>query len=561
MEKLLKSDDWKGLIKTDEDTLLRKTGAIFENAKQTTIKWETNTDKENFIYRDKEDRRHYHISVANPPHPQIPTYTAGQHEIAHMAFDTFTGKSCKEFFARWVDKFPKSYKYKPLAKEMFEMLANVIEDERIESLLGDIYHGTWKRFVQYKSDVGKGYVQPKDIDPCNAILCVRFGRIDLCPKEWRKEAIKALRDVEMTGMNGLLTCGERYVDKIVYPWLLKNGHTIPIRYVMDGSCMKKTKDFNGKCDHRMLGNDAEDGKDTPKKAKSLDDCKKEGKNDVKKCVGDMEKHARTLKEKPENTMPEDAGVITYLNRYDGRIKIDINRAIARGINKVFKDIQSKTRTKLYEYGETMDIPSVIRRKCKGYGNIFRAQKIKNDLTLVVSIDVSGSMHGEPVDSARKMCATIFKAIEGLKGIKFHCFVWNGGDGHLAITEVNKLEECRSINCEGPGATPTPEAMAFSVARLKQLGGKNRVLIFITDGSPDGGGEGTKTVRKWVREARKDGTVVIGMYPSAGDEGDDYGMKDMFGAGHFMLFQDMDKASGKIINVFKQLVMKQVKGRG
>ena len=159
-----------------------------------------------------------------------------------------------------------------------------------------------------------------------------------------------------------------------------------------------------------------------------------------------------------------------------------------------------------------------------------------------------------------MCNHIL-AIEGLKGIKFHCFVWNGGDGHLAITEVNKLEECRSINCEGPGATPTPEAMAFSVARLKQLGGKNKVLIFITDGSPDGGGEGTKTVRKWVREARKDGTVVIGMYPAAGEDGDDYGMAEMFGAGHFMLFQDMDKASGKIINVFKQLVFAQVKGHG
>jgi len=557
-EKLLKSEDWKGLIKTDEDTLLRKTGAIFENAKQTTIKWETNPDQENFIYRDKHDKRHYHISVADPPHPLIPKYTAGQHEIAHMAFDSFTGKSCKEFFARWVDKFPDNYKYKPLAKEMFEMLANVIEDERIESLLGDIYHGTGKRFVQYKKAIGEKYEKMKEPDPCGGILCVRFGRIDLCPKEWRKEAIKALEDVRMTGKNGLLTCGERYVDKILYPWLLKNGHTIPIKWVTSGGCFTKAKDFNGKCDHRMLG---DDGEPAPKDVKSLDECKKDGANDVKKCIGDMEKHARKLGEEVKNQMPEDAGIITYLNRYDGSIKIDINRAIARGINKVFKDIQSKTRTKLYEYGETMDIPSVIRRKCKGYGNIFKAQKIKNDLTLVVSIDVSGSMHGEPVDSARKMCATIFKAIEGLKGIKFHCFVWNGGDGHLAITEVNKLEECRNINCEGPGATPTPEAMAFSVARLKQLGGKNKVLIFITDGSPDGGGEGTKTVRKWVREARKDGTVVIGMYPSAGSDGDDYGMKDMFGAGHFMLFQDMDRASGKIINVFKQLVMKQVKGRG
>jgi len=443
------------------------------------------------------------------------------------------------------------------------MLSNIIEDERIESLLGDIYAGIGKDFEKYGELIGKSYkaLDKKDQNPCNAILCVRFGRIDLCPKEWRKEAIKAIEDVRMTSKHGLLTCGERYVDKILYPWLLKNGHTIPVVYTMTSAGNQAT-DFNGKCDHRALGNESDEKGNAPKKAKSLKDCKEGGEDDTNKFRENAEKHARERHTKPKNQMPEDCGTITYLNRYDPRIPVEVNNSIAKGINKVFKEISSKSRTKMHEYGMDLDIPSVIRRKCKGYGNIFRAQKIKTDLTLVVSIDVSGSMSGYPVDTARKMCATIFKAIDGIKGINFHCFVWNGGHHDLAITEVNSLKECCSINCEGPGATPTPEAMAYSVARIKQMSGKKKVLLFMTDGSPDGGGEGTRTVRKWVADARKEGIVVLGMYPDCSEDGsDDYGMKDMFGEGHFMLFADMDTASTKIIGLFRQLILAQVKGHG
>lgn len=554
------SDDWKGLIRADDDSRLQKTGAIFESAKGTKIKWQKNAKHENYIYRDKKDRTMYHISLAHPAHPQIPMYTAGNHEIAHMAFDTFTGKSCKEFYAKWVDKFPKDFKYKPLAKEMYEMLSNVIEDERIESLLGDIYVGTGRRFTDYKKALAPTYKE-KAKDPCSAILLMRFGRPDLVPKEWRPQCAKALNDVLMTGKDGLLTCGEEFVDKLLHPWLLKNGYKIPIVYVTGGDCGKMAGDFNGKCDHRMLGNDSGDKAKAPKKAKSLSDCKKQGGQEVQDVSDEMEKSSRTLKEAPHNQMPDDAGKITYLNRYDPSIPLEINSFIARGINKVFKELQSKSRLKLHEFGEALDMPALILRKAKGYGNVFKAPKVKTDLTLVVSIDVSGSMNGEPVDSARKMCATIFKAIEGLKGIRFHCFVWNGNSGQLAITEVNSLKECRSINCAGPGMTPTPEAMAYSVARIKQLGGKTKCLIFITDGSPDNGGEGTRVVRKWVREARKDGIIVVGMYPSGGEAGEDYGMEEMFGKGHYMVFEDMDRASARVIGTFRQLAFAQVKKRG
>jgi len=179
------------------------------------------------------------------------------------------------------------------------MLSNIIEDERIESLLGDIYIGTKKRFDEYKVDIGASYKE-KPKDPCGAILCVRFGREDLCPKEWRDEAKRALRDVKMTGKDGLLTTGERYVKKIVHPWLIENGYKIPIIYVSSGACGKNAKKFNDKCDHRMLGNETFEKK-PPKEAKDLSACKKQGKKDVEEVVNNMEKQSRKLHEEPSTT--------------------------------------------------------------------------------------------------------------------------------------------------------------------------------------------------------------------------------------------------------------------
>jgi len=172
IEKILTQDKWKGQVSTPDDIILRKIGAIFESAKKTTVRWESNTKQENYIYRDRKDKRNFHISLANPPHPLIPTMVGGNHELAHMGFDSFTGKSCKEFFSKWVDKFPPSYKYKPMAKEMFEMLSNIIEDERIESLLGDIYAGTGKEFQKYGEKIGQSYkkLDAKDENPCNALI-------------------------------------------------------------------------------------------------------------------------------------------------------------------------------------------------------------------------------------------------------------------------------------------------------------------------------------------------------------------------------------------------------
>jgi Mg-chelatase subunit ChlD len=160
-----------------------------------------------------------------------------------------------------------------------------------------------------------------------------------------------------------------------------------------------------------------------------------------------------------------------------------------------------------------------------------------------------------------MVATIFKAIEGVKGINFHAFAWNGGNQRLDITEIDRLNEVRSITTEGIGGTPTPEAMAYSVARLKQMGGKHKVLIFITDGSPNNGMTGCKQVRKWVNIATKDKIDVIGVYTGGStyySDQDNWAMSEMFGKGNYMVFEDMNKSATLVISKFKQFAMKAVR---
>jgi len=300
---------------------------------------------------------------------------------------------------------------------------------------------------------------------------------------------------------------------------------------------------------------------------TLDESKEKGEEETEEVRKKIEENGQNG---PANSsfMPEDCGRIVKIDRFNNNQPLEYNMSVAKGLNRIFRELQSKNKYKLYETGDQLDIGAVIRKKARGFGEVFKQKKIVSDLTILVSIDVSGSMSGQPVDSAAKMCATVYKAIEGVKGINFYAFAWNGGNGHLDITEIDNLRDCKAINCDGgSGGTPTQEAMAYSVARLIQMKGKRKVLIFITDGEPSNGQVGRAKVQKWVKEARRRGYVVIGMYPAGYPVGrsedgytSNFGMENMFGKGHYMIYENMDKASGEVLGLFKKLAMKQVKGR-
>ena len=53
-------------------------------------------------------------------------------------------------------------------------------------------------------------------------------------------------------------------------------------------------------------------------------------------------------------MPKDCGHIRYIDRYDKNIKIEVNHRVASSINRIFKELQSKTKYKLHDDGEELE---------------------------------------------------------------------------------------------------------------------------------------------------------------------------------------------------------------
>jgi len=594
IDEYLDSSDLRGIRRPNqtktlpERDLIRRTASIFESAKdcKVDLSWE-GKGSGNYIARlnPEDGKQKYVINLESPAIKGIPKYSAAGHEFGHIAFDSLIGQTCKEYFRRQIPpQTPEEHK--DHAYEMYDMTSNIIEDERMESLMGDLYQGTGKRFDTYKKAIGKGYgkryTKPDEFgrktsekfetnkasNPAQAILYERFGRSDLIPKKWQKICKECIEDVRMTGKEGTITVGDKFITGLLNPWLLDNGKIVPkqqgkgkgqggvgngIGKIQEGGDM--AKDYNDQCDHRGLANP----KQNIGKPQTVEEAKQKGQQEVDDLKGKIDENNRKARSK-KNTMPPDCGTINYIDRYDASIKIEVNGRVASSLNRIFREIQSKSKYKLHDDGEQLDMGAVIRRKARGYGQVFQKKRVREDITILVSIDVSGSMGGQPVDEARKMSATIFKAIEGVKGIKFHTFAWNGGSHLLDITEINRINDVRAINCQGHGGTPTPEAMAYSVARLREMGGKKKVLIFITDGSPNNGTTGSKMVRKWVNIARAEKIQVIGVHSGGGipQSTYDYGMSDMFGKDGFMVYEDMDKASATVIAKFKQLALKAVK---
>jgi len=211
---------------SDKD-LFRRTSSIFEQVKDIKINLKYTRDN-NMVYptSNYNDDKEYNINIQSPSNKNVPKYTALNHELSHLIFDTFMGGTSKQYFSKKKEKLPEGYDYNDYASELYDYAANVLEDERCESKLGDVYIGTGKRFDTCKEKLGKAldYESP---DPCSALLAQRCGRADLIPKEWRNACKEAIDGVRMTDKYGLLLVGDKFIDTVLNPWLIENGKKIP----------------------------------------------------------------------------------------------------------------------------------------------------------------------------------------------------------------------------------------------------------------------------------------------------------------------------------------------
>ena len=155
------------------------------------------------------------------------------------------------------------------------------------------------------------------------------------------------------------------------------------------------------------------------------------------------------------------------------------------LSKIFNKIKQSKKHKITEQGSEIDIESMISAEHKGYGDFMIDEVKHRGLTVLVSIDGSGSMrHNYHITQARNLVATMFKAVERVPQVKVLANVWSSNDcGNVAITHVRKLSECNRIALAHDYMyTPTHEAIKYSAKELANTRGK-KLLIILTDGHP------------------------------------------------------------------------------
>ena len=148
----------------------------------------------------------------------IDKFTLLNHEAGHILFNSPT-KTAEDMITEWAQEW-KADPFVPIdtLKKVYWYYLNILEDQRIESLMAKLYLYNKKRFYKAKIIIGRrldghSYLKANMTNESkDMVYCVRFGRDDLVEKNimfpsQKKEhdlIKKVLTEVEGTGQRGAL---------------------------------------------------------------------------------------------------------------------------------------------------------------------------------------------------------------------------------------------------------------------------------------------------------------------------------------------------------------------
>lgn len=556
----------KGLSITERE-LFSKTASIFENIKKKEIEIQYKRGG-NYIYPANGK---FYINLATPAEKNIEKYTALNHELGHYVFDSF-GTNVRSTLFKECKGFPEVLE--SIAKEMYISTFNIIEDQRIESLMGQIYLGTNKRFKKTREKLGKSCVPAND--PVNALLFTRFMRDDLVLPDFEL-AKQIIKDVELQSPEGGVILTIEYIRKVINPYLQKSVNDIPklpngdlVTSVgeVNGDleeAVHSSKKMNSRCDHQDISRPMtlEEQQNIEKGMPILEELKAKGELLVEEVKEELQKNLLGGKK----LLPGSQVDIDMLNRTGGN-PYNSNDIIARQLNKIFRLLQEKSKHGFTDSGDEISIQQVIKRKADGHGDAFMDLRRKSKLNIMLAIDGSGSMQMNRISTARNLVATLYDSLKNIRHVNLQAVVWSSnGKGNLGLTPIESKRDVDKIDCsESHELTPTHIAVDYSRKVLQNMGGGNKVMIILTDGEPNyqknhhqiAWATIAKETERSVKKARNNGIKVIGILVGRENESD---METMFGRKNFIHCKDMDDASNKLVRQFSRVVVKQIRRKG
>ena len=231
----------------------------------------------------------------------------------------------------------------------------------------------------------------------------------------------------------------------------------------------------------------------------------------------------------------------------------VNSSLDREIEDAFKKLTTRDRNVRSRKGRKLDMHAAARRLAgdasqdKLYKQRQRAEVGRR--AVAVAVDFSGSMNMDEANLAVKALQHATDVI----GDNFLAVSFNGG-GVSLITGPNEdyRDEQLAVALAG-GGTPVGEGIVGARKLLRDTNQREKVLIVITDGSPNRAlpsseeNNPIEVVANEVFKARHNGIKVIGM--CVGNNVKHKTMAEMFG-GRNVLRADMDNLPEQLVSIYE-----------
>lgn len=532
----------------------RKTTDIAEhmrNCKIDVVFW----DDDNKVMDKDLDGRHFILNVASPAVKGIEKFTAFNHELGHIIMQTPIADA-KLLVEGWCNR---NDNLDEMRKKVYWNAMNILEDQRIESLMAKLWLANQKRFIKARTNRGKLH-ESCSTNPVDILLNIRFFREDLASEhKYFDEYKQALEDVHGLGRLGSLILLKK-LKPLLDEWIDSND--IPYvdhkREPYDGNDCEQIS-FDKEQEDTTFINDLKNDDDIEE---AISKSKQEGDNDLNNLRDSMNDGDNNAIIKP-----------TYLKEVK-RTPTDyyVDKHVSHNLKRVFRNISEIPKNTIGYNGDEIHMESYIENKIKRYdiNNCFVDKKITQGLNVIISIDGSMSMRSnEKMEKVRDLVATLFDSVKDYTNVHLKANVWSSnGKGEMGITHINNIEDCKMISTEGTGGfnmTPTHLALDFASRQMKTLKGRKKLLILITDGQPQyqnwGYNISAKTLLKMNKKASLKAKRHFNEMVVLSVGVDAWGgriLEEVFGKGKVVAVRNMDDGGVYVANKFKNAVLDTLK---
>ena len=524
------------------------------------------------------DKKHiFKILSATPNVKGVEKFVGIIHELSHILFQSPFNATKKLLEENW--------KLEGERYRLFFIVFNILEDQRIESQMGKMYLKHATRFNATTKKLGKFMDNMNVIDdnPANMLLGIRFQRGEDMKKLKDFDVYeKAIKDVVLTDKFGalrILVSIKPYIDKWIDDKQKKLDELeLKIRSTENNATRNKmnTDTYHTKVAYEELIKQSSGESNDDEAPDDIKDITMMNSDDVKEMIDNSKNKGINVVSDIFELIKNDGDVknpprnIDFVNRMPELVTI--NYGVSKGMSKIFKIIMMRNKEFIDHDGDEIDVESYVEGIIRGndMGKCRINQKITHGVSIVISIDGSYSMSGNKINTARELVATMFQSVNGLDNIDIRANVWSGNvSGRVAITEINGQEDVKyiglSIKNGTYNTTPIHMSLEHSGMMLKQMKGSKKLMIIITDGSPNHYNAGyhvtmnsyLKTCKKSLLKAMNVTNNIMCIVVQDNRSYINNPIKTLFKSSKIMNVNTMGEASERVIKRFKKMVMKNI----